>query len=72
MPGTASRRGIWRPRTHRLGWCRGQLDIQSGPGLADVLIGAVPMDEATQPVDLEASPGKGTRRRRLDVPTAKA
>jgi polysaccharide biosynthesis transport protein len=49
-----------------------QLDIQSGPGLADVLIGAVPMDEATQPVDVEAPPGKGTRRRTLDVLAAGA
>ena len=49
-----------------------QLDIQSGPGLADVLIGAIPMGEATQPVDLEAPPGEGTRRRTLDVLAAGA
>jgi len=48
------------------------LDIQSGPGLADVLIGAVPMEEATQPVELEAPPGKGTGRRTLDVLVAGA
>jgi polysaccharide biosynthesis transport protein len=44
-----------------------QLDIQSGPGLADVLIGAVSMNEATQSVDLQAPPGKGARGRTLDV-----
>jgi len=31
-----------------------QLDAQSGPGLADVLIGAVPLSEATQVVDQAA------------------
>jgi capsular exopolysaccharide synthesis family protein len=31
-----------------------QLDIQPGPGLTDVLTGAIRMDEATQPVELEA------------------
>jgi len=49
-----------------------QLEIQSGPGLADVLIGAIPMGEATQPVELEAPPGKGTRGRTLDVLVAGA
>jgi polysaccharide biosynthesis transport protein len=49
-----------------------QLDIQSGPGLADVLIGVVPMDEATQPVDLEAPPGSGAKGRTLDVLAAGA
>jgi capsular exopolysaccharide synthesis family protein len=48
-----------------------QLGVQSGPGLADVLIGEVPMSEATQPVELEAAPGKGGTRR-LDVLTAGA
>jgi capsular exopolysaccharide synthesis family protein len=49
-----------------------QLGIQSGPGLADVLIGAIPMDAATQPVDLEAPPGTGARGRTLDVLAAGA
>jgi polysaccharide biosynthesis transport protein len=44
-----------------------QLDIQSGPGLADVLIGAVSMNEATQSVDLRVPSGKGARGRTLDV-----
>jgi succinoglycan biosynthesis transport protein ExoP len=48
-----------------------QLDIQSGPGLADVLIGAIPMDEATQTVSL-APPGEGVTRRTLDVLAAGA
>ena len=49
-----------------------QLDIPSGPGLADVLIGAIPMDEAIQPVELQAPPGEGTRGRTLDVLAAGA
>ncbi|HEY2767366.1 MAG TPA: polysaccharide biosynthesis tyrosine autokinase [Solirubrobacteraceae bacterium] len=48
-----------------------QLDIQPGPGLADVLIGAIPKDEATQTVTLEASGGGGAERT-LDVLTAGA
>ena len=31
-----------------------QLDVRSGPGLADVLIGAVPLAEAVQTVELES------------------
>ena len=42
-----------------------QLDVESGPGLADVLIGAVPMQEATRSVDLQAG-------HTLDVLTAGA
>jgi capsular exopolysaccharide synthesis family protein len=49
-----------------------QLDIQPGPGLAGVLIGAIPIDEATQTVDLEASSDLGTRGRTLDVLAAGA
>ena len=49
-----------------------QLDIPPGPGLADVLIGAIPMGEAIQSVDLEASPGEGVTGRTLDVLTAGA
>ena len=37
-----------------------QLDVQSGPGLADVLIGAVPLSEATQMIDLDSSSGDGS------------
>lgn len=42
-----------------------QLDVESGPGLADVLIGAVPIGEATRSVDLRAG-------HTLDVLTAGA
>jgi polysaccharide biosynthesis transport protein len=49
-----------------------QLDIQSGPGLADVLIGAVPMGEAIQSVDLQAAPGEGTSGYMRDVLAAGA
>jgi succinoglycan biosynthesis transport protein ExoP len=49
-----------------------QLAIQSGPGLADVLIGAIPMGEATQSVDLQAAPGEGTLGHTLDVLAAGA
>jgi len=47
-----------------------QLDIQSGPGLVDVLIGAVPVGEATQRVDLEVPPGEWVKGRTLDVVAA--
>jgi polysaccharide biosynthesis transport protein len=47
-----------------------QLDIQPGAGLADVLIGAIPMSDATQSVELEVSLGEGTMGRTLDVLTA--
>jgi tyrosine-protein kinase len=49
-----------------------QLNIQSGPGLADVLIGAVEMGEATQAVKLEAVLGEGASGRTLDVLVAGA
>ena len=49
-----------------------QLDLPPGPGLADVLIGAIPVDEATQRVDLEASPQDTTKGRTLDVLAAGA
>jgi succinoglycan biosynthesis transport protein ExoP len=49
-----------------------QLEIQSGPGLADVLIGAVPLNEATQTIALGASPVEGSRGRTLDVLVAGA
>jgi capsular exopolysaccharide synthesis family protein len=44
-----------------------QLDIRSEIGLADVLIDAVPISEATQSVDLNAAPGEGVSGRTLDV-----
>lgn len=44
-----------------------QLYVRTGPGLVDVLIGAVPMDEATQPVDLQAPSGELVKRWTLDV-----
>jgi len=49
-----------------------RLDVQSGPGLADVLIGAVPLGEATQAIELEASSGAGVRGRAFDVLVAGA
>jgi capsular exopolysaccharide synthesis family protein len=44
-----------------------QLRVNSGSGLAGVLIGAVTMDAAIQSVALEASPGEGITGRTLDV-----
>jgi succinoglycan biosynthesis transport protein ExoP len=49
-----------------------QLDVQSGPGLADVLIGAVPWNEAIQTIDLEKSSGESARARTLNVLVAGA
>jgi succinoglycan biosynthesis transport protein ExoP len=49
-----------------------QFDIESGPGLADVLIGAVPRGDATRSVTLEVAPGEGARGRTLDVLAAGA
>ena len=37
-----------------------QVDVRPGPGLADVLIGAVSLSEAVQRIDLEASSGDGS------------
>lgn len=44
-----------------------QLDLQPGPGLSDVLIGAVSTDDATRSIDSEAQVESGARRRTLDV-----
>jgi capsular exopolysaccharide synthesis family protein len=44
-----------------------QLDIQSGPGLADVLIGALSLSEAIQMIDLEAPSGDSAKGRTFDV-----
>jgi Mrp family chromosome partitioning ATPase len=49
-----------------------QLGIQSGPGLADVLIGVVPVDAATQSVALRAPSGEGGKGHTLDVLAAGA
>jgi polysaccharide biosynthesis transport protein len=49
-----------------------QLGIEPGPGLADVLIGAVPLGEAIQSVDLPASSVDGTTGHALDVLAAGA
>jgi succinoglycan biosynthesis transport protein ExoP len=44
-----------------------QLGVHAGPGLADVLIGAVGISEATRSVALQASPGEGSGGHTLDV-----
>jgi polysaccharide biosynthesis transport protein len=44
-----------------------QLDIPSGPGLSDVLIGATAMSEAIQSIDLEAPSDDGSKGRTVDV-----
>jgi polysaccharide biosynthesis transport protein len=50
-----------------------QLDVQPGPGLADVLIGAVSVGEATQLIDLGTpASGEGSRGHALEVLVAGA
>jgi capsular exopolysaccharide synthesis family protein len=49
-----------------------QLSISSGPGLADVLIGAVPLSDAVQSVTLDGLSGEGVATRTLDVLVAGA
>lgn len=49
-----------------------QLDIPSGPGLSDTLIGAISMGEAIQSVDLDANAEGAAKRRVLDVLVAGA
>jgi receptor protein-tyrosine kinase len=49
-----------------------QLEIQSGPGLSDVLIGAVTLSEATQAVELGSAPIGVSGGRALDVLVAGA
>jgi capsular exopolysaccharide synthesis family protein len=44
-----------------------QLDIQSGPGLPDVLIGTVSMEEATQSVDVQTPGAENVGGRTLDI-----
>jgi capsular exopolysaccharide synthesis family protein len=48
------------------------LEIQSGPGVSDVLIGAASLSEATQLVDLDEKAADGGRGRMLDVLVAGA
>ncbi len=49
-----------------------QIDIPSGPGLSDVLIAAIPMNEAVQSIDLDAQSDGVAKRRVLDVLVAGA
>ena len=49
-----------------------QLDVSSGPGIADVLIGAVSLSEATQTVDLGLPGADGRGARSFDVLVAGA
>lgn len=49
-----------------------QLEIQSGPGVSDVLIGAASLREATQAIDLGHSSGGASGPRTLDVLVAGA
>ena len=49
-----------------------QLDVSSGPGVCDVLIGAESLSEATQMIDLDTPSGEGSRGRTLDVLVAGA
>jgi polysaccharide biosynthesis transport protein len=49
-----------------------QLDVKSGPGLSDVLIGAVALADATQQVEVEVRSSDGRRGRVLDVLVAGA
>lgn len=49
-----------------------QLDLPSGPGIADVLIGSVALGEAIQTVDLESPSGASASVRALDVLVAGA
>lgn len=45
-----------------------QLDVRPGPGLGEVLLGAIPMSEAVQSIDLELPPSRShTTERALDV-----
>lgn len=49
-----------------------RLDVQSGPGVCDVLIGAASLSEATQMIDLDSAPVDGSGSRTLDVLVAGA
>ncbi len=49
-----------------------QLDVYSGPGLADLLIGMVSLNDAIQSIDFDQSAGQGSRGRMLDALVAGA
>jgi capsular exopolysaccharide synthesis family protein len=49
-----------------------QLDISSGPGLADLLIGMVSLNDAIQSIDFDQPAGRGSRGRMLDALVAGA
>jgi capsular exopolysaccharide synthesis family protein len=49
-----------------------QLAIRSGPGLSDVLIGAVQLSDATQSIELDVPPANGSQSAALDVMVAGA
>jgi capsular exopolysaccharide synthesis family protein len=49
-----------------------QLDVSSGPGVSDVLIGTVSLSEATQTIDLDTPSGDGGGGRMFDVLVAGA
>jgi succinoglycan biosynthesis transport protein ExoP len=49
-----------------------QLDLRSGPGLSDVLIGSASLDSATQVIDVDYSSVDGSARRTPDVLVAGA
>ncbi len=49
-----------------------QFDVQPGPGVSDLLVGAVSMSEATQTVDLDSLSADGSGGRTLDVLVAGA
>jgi capsular exopolysaccharide synthesis family protein len=49
-----------------------QLDVLSGPGVSDVLIGTLSLSEATQTIDLDLTAGDGSQGRTLDVLVAGA
>jgi capsular exopolysaccharide synthesis family protein len=49
-----------------------QLNISTGPGLTDVLIGALSLNEATQSIDLGLPPDEGSKGRAFEVLVAGA
>ncbi|HWY17139.1 MAG TPA: polysaccharide biosynthesis tyrosine autokinase [Solirubrobacteraceae bacterium] len=49
-----------------------QLDVSPGPGLADVLIGMVSLNDATQSIDFDQPARRGSRGRMLDALVAGA
>jgi len=49
-----------------------RLGVEAGPGLAEVLIGAIPLDEAIQSVELQGQAGDPTATHKMDVVIAGA